>query len=103
MIHVTAAARARLLQLIAEHPDDPVVRLAIQDLDHKRIAFSVTLEPAPCTGDAIYNVDGLQIAVEGSSAPRLDGVTMDYNAGGGFKFEHPPHVEGNILGTINLN
>ena len=103
MIHVTPAARAQLLQLIAEHPDDPIVRLAIQDLDHKRIAFSVTLESAPNPGDTVYNVDGLQIAVEGASATRLDGITMDYKLPAGFKFEHPPHVEGSILGTINLN
>jgi Fe-S cluster assembly iron-binding protein IscA len=103
MIHVTPAARAQLLQLIDEHPDDPIVRLAIQDLDHKRIAFSVTLESAPNPGDTVYNVDGLQIAVEGASATRLDGITMDYQLPTGFKFEHPPHVEGSILGTINLN
>ena len=78
MITITAAARRQLLQLIDEHPDDPIVRLSITDLDHQRVAFSITLESEPHPDDAVQNLDGLQVAVEGRSAGRLDGVTMDY-------------------------
>ena len=73
MITITTEARRRLLQLIDEHPDDPIVRLSITDLDHQRVAFSITLESEPHPDDAVQNLDGLQVAVEGRSAPRGHG------------------------------
>ena len=103
MIIVTPAARSQLLQLIADHPEDPVVRLSIKDLDHARIAFSITLEPAPAADDVVENVDGLQIAVEGRSATRLDGITMDYTEPDGFRFLHPRRADQDTLGVVNLN
>lgn len=103
MIHVTLAARAQLLQLIAEHPDDPVVRLSIKDLEHERVAFSITLEPGPHPDDAVQNLDGLQVALEGQSAGRLDGITMDYSETDGFRFLHPGHAEQEKLRVINWN
>src|SRR5213593_2139605 len=93
MITITIEARRRLLQLIDEHPDDPIVRLSITDLDHQRVAFSITLESEPHPDDAVQNLDGLQVAVEGRSAARLDGITMDYTETDGFKFLHPGHAE----------
>ena len=103
MITITTEARRRLLQLIDEHPDDPIVRLSITDLDHQRVAFSITLESEPHPDDAVQNLDGLQVAVEGQSAGRLDGVTMDYTETDGFKFLHPGHAEQDKLRAINLN
>jgi Fe-S cluster assembly iron-binding protein IscA len=103
MIIVTPAARQQLLRLIAEHPEDPIVRLSVKDLDHERIAFSLTLEPAPRPDDAVQTLDGLQIAVEGRSVPRLDGITMDYAEPDGFKFLHPQRAEQDRLRVINLN
>ena len=78
MVIVTPAAQRQLLQLIAAHPEDPVVRLSVKDLDHGRIAFSITLESEPHADDQVQNLDGMQIAVEGRSAARLDGITIDY-------------------------
>ena len=103
MITITTEARRRLLQLIDEHPDDPIVRLSITDLDHQRVAFSITLESEPHPDDAVQNLDGLQVAVEGRSAGRLDGVTMDYTETDGFKFLHPGHAEQDKLRIINLD
>ena len=103
MITITAAARRQLLQLIAEHPDDPVVRLSIKDLEHERVAFSITLVPGPHPDDAVQNLDGLQVALEGRSAGRLDGITMDYSETDGFRFLHPGHAEQEKLRVINLN
>ena len=103
MIIVTPAAQSQLLQLIAAHPKDPVVRLSIKDLDHARIAFSITLESEPHADDQVQNLDGLQVAVEARSATRLDGITMDYTETDGFKFLHPGHAEQDKLRAINLN
>jgi Fe-S cluster assembly iron-binding protein IscA len=103
MIIVTPAARQQLLLLIAEHPEDPVVRLSLKDLGHERIAFSLTLESAPRPDDAVQTLDGLRIAVEGRNASRLDGITMDYAEPDGFKFLHPQRADQDRLRVINLN
>src|SRR5205823_13553270 len=103
MITITTAARRRLLQLIAEHPDDPVVRLSITDLDHQRVAFSISLESEPRPDDSVQNLAVLTVADEGRSAGRLDGITMDYTETDGFKFLHPGHAEQDKLRAINLN
>jgi Fe-S cluster assembly iron-binding protein IscA len=103
MIIVTPAAQRQLLQLIAAHPEDPLVRLSVKDLDHARIAFSITLESEPHADDQVQNLDGMQIAVEGRSAARLDGITIDYEEPGGFRFLHPENADQDTLGVINLN
>jgi Fe-S cluster assembly iron-binding protein IscA len=103
MIIVTPAAQRQLLQLIAAHPEDPVVRLSVKDLDHGRIAFSITLESEPHADDEVQNLDGMQMAVEGRSATRLDGITVAYEEPGGFRFLHPQKADQDTLGVINLN
>jgi Fe-S cluster assembly iron-binding protein IscA len=103
MIIVTPAAQSQLLRLIAAHPEDPVVRLSIKDLDHARIAFNITLESEPHADDQVQNLEGLQIAVEGRSATRLDGITMDYTEPDGFRFLHPRRADQDALGVVNLN
>ena len=103
MVIVTPAAQRQLLQLIAAHPEDPVVRLSVKDLDHARIALSITLESEPHADDQVQNLDGMQIAVEGRSAARLSGITIDYEEPGGFRFLHPQKAGQDTLGVINLN
>jgi Fe-S cluster assembly iron-binding protein IscA len=103
MIVVTPSARKQLLELIAVHPEDPVVRLAIKDLDHQRISFSITLEPMPQPDDDVQDCDGLTVAVEARSVARMDGITLDYLQSGGFKFLHPEDPAGDKLRLINLN
>jgi Fe-S cluster assembly iron-binding protein IscA len=103
MIIVTPAARQRLLALIHEHPEDPIVRLTLQDLEHHRLAFSITLEPTSHDSDEVQEFDGLTIAIEAANAPRMDGITVDYQEPGGFRFIHPGHTEDERLRIINLN
>jgi iron-sulfur cluster assembly protein len=103
MIIVTPAARRKLLALVQEHPEDPVVRLTLKDLEHDRVAFSITLEPAAQSGDEVQEFAGLIVALEARSAPRMDGITLDYLEPGGFKFIHPREAQDERLGMINLN
>lgn len=125
MIIVTPAAREKLLALIREHPEDPIVRLALKDIDvddddirpsadpvgdpredppHRgRLAFVITLESAPHDADEIQEFGGLTVAIDSQNAPRMDGVTLDYRESGGFKFIHPHQAEDDRLRIINLN
>jgi Fe-S cluster assembly iron-binding protein IscA len=88
MIAVTIAAIAQLKAIQLHHPEDPVVRIAVRDVDDSRLSFSITLEATTQPDDNIQQVDGLTIAVDQRSAPRMEGVTVDYSESGGFRFLH---------------
>jgi len=88
MIAVTIAAIAKLKAIQVHHPDDPVVRIAVRDLDDARLCFSITLESETKQDDNVQEVDGLTIAVDRASALRMEGVTVDYTEADGFRFLH---------------
>ena len=105
MVITTPAALSKLGELIAEHPEDPVVRLTIVHRDDERIIFGITLESAARPDDDVQDVGGLTIATEARSAARMDGVTLDYREPGGFRFIHPeppPSDEGDTFRFSNL-
>jgi iron-sulfur cluster assembly protein len=97
MMLMTRAALEKLRTLIQEHPDDPIVRVAVRDLDETRLSFTITLDNTVQPTDDVQEIGGLTIAVEGASAPRMDGITVDYAEPGGFMFLHPDEP-----GTIRL-
>lgn len=88
MTTVTAAAIAQLKAIQLLHPEDPVVRISVRDLDDSRLSFSITLEAKAQPDDDIRQIDGLTIAVDRRSAPRMEGVTIDYSEATGFRFLH---------------
>ncbi|HBP88835.1 MAG TPA: iron-sulfur cluster biosynthesis family protein [Nitrospirales bacterium] len=89
MIHITQPAVEKLHGLIEEHPEDPIVRLALRDRDDKTLIFSITLEDAVTQEDSVLDIEGLIIAIDGSCAPRMEGITVDYEEHAGFRFHHP--------------
>ncbi|MGH7261311.1 MAG: iron-sulfur cluster biosynthesis family protein [Nitrospiraceae bacterium] len=103
MIKVTQSAVQHLKALILAHPEDPVVRVQVQDLDDHRLTFNITLEDKVQPDDEAQIIDGLTIAAAGASAARLDGITMDYQEPGGFKFHHADPQDDFRLDLINLN
>ena len=88
MIAVTVAAIAQLKTIQVHHPEDPVVRISVRDVDDSRLSFNITLEATTQPDDVIQQVDGLTIAVDQRSAPRMEGVTVDYTEADGFRFLH---------------
>jgi len=100
---LTRSAVEHLKALVLEHPEDPIVRVEVRDLDDHRLTFSITLEDMVQPDDDAQTVDGLTIAVAGASASRLDGITMDYQEPGGFKFHHAEPQGDFRLDLINLN
>jgi Fe-S cluster assembly iron-binding protein IscA len=88
MIAVTIAAIAKLKAIQMHHPEDPIVRISVRDVDDTRLSFSITLEANSQLDDNVQEVDGLTIAVDQQSAPRMDGVTVDYTETDGFRFVH---------------
>jgi Fe-S cluster assembly iron-binding protein IscA len=91
VIHVTPSAATKLQALLLEHPDEAIVRIALKDLDDQRLVFSITLEAEPLPEDAVYEAEGVTIAVDPDSVSRIDGITLDYEPAQGFRFQHPAH------------
>jgi Fe-S cluster assembly iron-binding protein IscA len=88
MIAVTIAAIAKLKAIQAHHPEDPVVRISVRDLDDSRLSFNITLEANTQPEDDVQQIDGLTIAMDRRSAPRMEGVTVDFTEADGFRFLH---------------
>lgn len=102
MIRITSEARKKLDALIVAHPADPVVRLTVKNRDDGRLLFRIVLVSTPEEEDEVQDHDGLTVAIEAKSARRMDGVTLDYQEPGGFKFHHPESKEPGIR-LIPLN
>jgi iron-sulfur cluster assembly protein len=100
MIAVTLAAIAKLRAIQAHHPEDPVIRISVRDLDDSRLSFSITLEASTQPDDDIRQIDGLTIAVDRRSAPRMERVTVDYTEADGFRFLHDE--EGRSLPLLTI-
>ena len=88
MMTLTLAAIAQLKAIQVHHPEDPIVRISVRDLDDSRLSFSITLEANTQPDDDVQPVDGLTIAVDRRSALRMEGVTVDYTETNGFRFLH---------------
>ena len=88
MIVLTPAAVAQLKAIQVHHPEDPVVRISVRDLEDSRLSFSITLEANTQPDDDIQQIDGLTIAVDRLSTPRMERVTVDYTEAAGFRFVH---------------
>ena len=103
MIIVTPSAIKKLMALLMEHPEDHVVRITVKDLDDHRLAFGLTLEEASQPDDEILVIEGLTVAIEQQSAPRMDGMTMDYREPEGFRFLHPMTLDELTQRPASLN
>ena len=88
MIALTLTAIAQLKAIQVHHPQDPVIRISVRDLDDSRLSFNITLEANPQPDDDVQEIDGLTIMVDRRSAPRMEGVTLDYTEADGFRFLH---------------
>ncbi|HEY7531173.1 MAG TPA: iron-sulfur cluster biosynthesis family protein [Nitrospiraceae bacterium] len=88
MISITKAATARLKAIQTEHPEDPIVRISVRDLDESRLSFSITLEATAKPDDMVQHINDMTVALDRSSVPRLEDVTLDYSREGGFRFVH---------------
>jgi len=100
MIAFTVAAITQLKAIQLHHPEDPVVRISVRDLDDSRLSFSITLEATPQPDDDVQQIDGLTIAMNRQSAPRMERVTVDYTETTGFRFLHDE--EGRSLPLITI-
>lgn len=100
---LTRSAVEQLKALVREHPEDPIVRVQVKDLDEQRLSFSITLEDRVQSDEEVQIVDSLTVAIPKASAVRMDGITMDYEDPDGFKFHHSDQQHDPLLNIISLN
>ncbi len=100
MIAVTFAAITKLRAIQTHHPEDPIVRISVRDVDDSRLSFSITLEATTQPDDDVQQMDGLTIALDRRSASRMERVTIDYTEASGFRFLHDE--EGHSLPLITI-
>lgn len=100
MMTLTLAAIAQLKAIQVHHPEDPIVRISVRNLDDSRLSFSITLEATTEPDDDIQQVDGLTLVVDRRSVARMEGVTVDYTEAAGFRFIHDG--EGRTLPLITI-
>ncbi|MGE0643326.1 MAG: hypothetical protein AB7P24_06610 [Nitrospira sp.] len=100
---LTRPAIERLKALIVEHPEDPIVRVQVTDIDDQRIVFGITLEDQVQPDDQAQTIEGVTVAIPATKAARMDGITMDYEDVGGFKFHHADPLDEVPADLIKLN
>ena len=103
MIDISEPAQHHLRALLAEHPEESIVRLVIQDLDEHHIGIQITLDSAASPDDAVTDIRGLTVAIAREGAARLDGAVLDYNDTEGFKVRHPADSPADSLRLFHLN
>ncbi len=96
MMNLTWTAIERLRKLIEEHPEDPVVRITLRDVDAQRLSLSITLEPSAQEEDEVQHIEGLTVALERGSVHRTNGMTVDYRDGR-FNFVHPSASDQDLI------
>ena len=100
MITITLAAIAQLKAIQLHHPEDPIVRISVRDLDDSRLSFSITLEANTQPDDDVQHIDGITVVMDRRSATRMEGVTVDYTEAAGFRFLHDG--EGRTLPLLTI-
>lgn len=68
------------------------LRVSVTDGGCSGLQYGMALEPAPRGDDTVVEFGGIKVFIDPESAPKLDGVTVDFldsMEGSGFKFENP--------------
>lgn len=93
MLTLTENAQKAISRFI-QGAETPVsgLRISVTGGGCSGMQYGMALEEESKSDDEIIDMDGLKVFVDPSSAPLLDGVTVDFHdgmEGSGFKFENP--------------
>lgn len=88
----TAVARVRLLRERERRPTSAGLRVSVVGGGCSGFQYSLGFDDQPNPDDAVYEIDGVRVFVDPTSAGYLRGMTVDYVDGlhgAGFKFVNP--------------
>jgi iron-sulfur cluster assembly protein len=92
LIHLTEAAGAKVLALIAREQQGEFLRVAITGGGCNGLSYKMKFVPAAKRGDILVRTGGVPVLVDTKSALFLKGTHLDYSSAmvaGGFKFSNP--------------
>lgn len=97
MIQLSESATDEVRRLKAKHKNPNLLfRLGIQSTGCLGLSYELGFEETVRESDRIYATNGIQIVVEESNLPLLDGLVVDYSEdlmGGSFRFHNPNAVQ----------
>ncbi|MCL6631571.1 MAG: iron-sulfur cluster assembly accessory protein [Alicyclobacillus herbarius] len=92
MVTLTDAAAEKLRELMAERgPDEQTLRLYVKPGGCTGFSYGMALDE-PREGDIVYQIQGIQVAVEKESERLIDGSQVDFVddfSGQGFRINNP--------------
>jgi Fe/S biogenesis protein NfuA len=94
ILNVTDAAADKIRAAKASEGSDDVALRVMAREDGARFRYELKLVATDSkqAGDSVVHLDGIDLYLDGESAPRLQGATLDYVediSGSGLKFENP--------------
>ncbi len=92
LVHLTAAAGAKVGELLAREGQGDYLRVAISGGGCNGLSYKLKFVPAPKRGDILVRTAGVPVVVDSKSALYLKGTHLDYSSAlvaGGFKFSNP--------------
>jgi iron-sulfur cluster assembly protein len=95
VVSLTAAAAAKIRDLMAEEADVSVLRVAIEGGGCSGFQYGLGFDRAAAEGDLEFECEGVTVVVDPFSAPYLRGATVDYLETiqeSGFKIDNPNAV-----------
>jgi iron-sulfur cluster assembly protein len=95
LVTLTAAAAAKVKQLMEQETDVSVLRVAIEGGGCSGFQYGLGFDRGAAEGDHEYEVEGVRVVVDPFSAPYLRGATVDYLETiqeAGFKIDNPNAV-----------
>jgi len=96
MLTITESANSRIKEMMADESKDQLfLRLGVQGGGCTGLSYGMGFDSQKRADDTTFETDGLQVIIDGDSAPLLQGVTIDYKQnmmGGGFTLDNPNAV-----------
>ncbi|WP_348229683.1 HesB/IscA family protein [Trichocoleus desertorum] len=93
MLQLSQAAIKEILRLKQKcHKPDAVFRLGVQPSGCSGMSYTLEFDEEVGLNDALYDCNGIQVAIARSSLTVLSGLNLDYSEdlmGGGFRFHNP--------------
>lgn len=92
LLSPTAVARVKVLLQREKRSEPAGLRLSVVGGGCSGLQYSLELDDAPRDDDAVYEIGGVRVFVDPTSAPYLVGTRVDYVDGlhgAGFKFVNP--------------
>lgn len=91
-VTMTAAAAERVRTFLANRGSGFGLRLGVKTTGCSGLAYVLEFVDAPNDDDQVFNIDNINVVIDGKSIVYLDGTELDFVKEGlneGFKFTNP--------------